>query len=423
MLASDAPSNASPATAVTHGPGSIVGWIAALVVGVAIGAWWFGAGRGPETGLARQSSAVSAQPPAVEPSPDTPPAPPPTPEPAVPPEPPPPPPSPPAVPPALEDVVSRVMPAVVLVQTSAGRGSGFFVAPDTIITNAHVAGSDTSVTIRRADGNSVPARVERVAPDIDLAVLKTAPTAQGQTLLALAPTGHVRTGQEVLAVGSPLGVLQNSVTRGIVSSVRQVGRVTLVQTDAASNPGNSGGPLVDRDGRVVGIMTLGVAGSQGLAFAVAADHARQLLEGGPSPAGSAPTPSMALTQTLQGGSGQPDAEMRRTQGTRAYEGEIARIGQRADNLDDYWRRFAQSCLAGDLGRGARSFSRTWFVLLTPGGVQGAVAHGCEPAFADVRRAADAIKTDVLAAEETARRADVYPGQRRDVRRKYRLDDP
>ena len=93
---------------------------------------------------------------------------------------------------------------------------------------------------------------------------------------------QARVGQEVIAIGSALGVLSNTVTRGIVSAVRQVGAVTLVQTDAAINPGNSGGPLLDRQGMVIGVnsMTVGQAGGEGVAFAVAIDHVTQLLDSG-----------------------------------------------------------------------------------------------------------------------------------------------
>ncbi len=96
------------------------------------------------------------------------------------------------------------------------------------------------------------------------------------------PLGSARTlrpGQEVMAIGSALGMLQNSVTRGVVSGVRESRGATLVQTDTAANPGNSGGPLMDRNGTAIGIITLGITGRQGLNFAVAIDHARDILDG------------------------------------------------------------------------------------------------------------------------------------------------
>ncbi len=320
--------------------------------------------------------------------------------------------------PALEDLVSRAAPAVVLIETAAGRGSGFFVAPDTVITNVHVVGDQNTVTLRRAGGETVTAHVEARAPEFDLAVLKVSGGSANQQTLALATASRLRVGQEVIAIGSPLGVFQNTVTRGIVSSVRQFGAVTLVQTDAAINPGNSGGPLLDRDGRVIGITTLGLRASQGISFAVAAAHAEQLLSGRRPAAGTNATPLSSLNQTLSPAASAPDVDARRQQGALAYEQTLAHLAREADSLDGYWRRFRNACYQGTIAAG---FDREWFALFDPRAMQGAVAPGCEAMFADVRRIASDIRDGVAAAEETARRADVYPGGRRDVRRRLRLD--
>jgi S1-C subfamily serine protease len=157
-------------------------------------------------------------------------------------------------PPRFENIVARVMPAIVLVESSGSRGSGFFVAPDTLLTNVHVVGRTSSVTIGRASGEVVPARVEATAPHVDIAVLKLSAIDKPQPVLTLGSTGRVRIGQEVFAIGTALGMLQNTLTRGIVSGIRQTPSATLVQTDAAVNPGNSGGPLLDQDGRLLGIV-------------------------------------------------------------------------------------------------------------------------------------------------------------------------
>ena len=101
------------------------------------------------------------------------------------------------------------------------------------------------VTLRRSAGGSIAARVESSSWDVDLAVLKVSVADPTQPFLELAVPTDVKQGEEVLAIGSPLG-LQNSVTRGIVSGVRDVDGISMVQTDAAINPGNSGGPLIDR---------------------------------------------------------------------------------------------------------------------------------------------------------------------------------
>ena len=166
----------------------------------------------------------------------------------------------------------------------ANTGSGFFVAPDTVLTNAHVVPGAWSVTIRRFDGSTRAANVAASSSEVDIAVLRVLNPDASQQVLPLGSAARVRSGQEVIAVGSPLGVLQSSVTRGIVSAVRAVGGVTLVQTDAAINPGNSGGPLVTREGDVIGIATMTAASAQGLSFAVGIDHARALLAGGQPPA-------------------------------------------------------------------------------------------------------------------------------------------
>jgi S1-C subfamily serine protease len=145
----------------------------------------------------------------------------------------------------LEDIVATVVPAVASIEAGRARGTGFFVTPDTLITNAHVVEGQTSVRLRVGQVEQT-ARVATVSPANDLAILRVYPVNPDQVTLRLGSVAHARVGQEVIAVGSALGVLSNTVTRGIVSAVRQIGSVTLVQTDAAINPGNSGGARVDR---------------------------------------------------------------------------------------------------------------------------------------------------------------------------------
>jgi S1-C subfamily serine protease len=331
--------------------------------------------------------------------------------------PPDPPPAPPDAPLSIEDLVARVSPAVVIVETSIGRGSGFFVRPDTIVTNAHVAGSDLTVRIRRAAGDTSTARVEMVARDLDLAILKLSSPQADQRTVSLGATHDIRTGQEVVAIGSALGVLQNSVTRGIVSGVRQAGAITLIQTDAAINPGNSGGPLMDRSGNVIGINTMGVTTAQGISFAVAIDHAQELLAGRHT-ASTSGTPALSLNQTLNSRPPGPDTDMAREQATRTYEQAIAQLARRADALDDYWRRFRASCYRGAISGG---FDREWLAIFDSRAMQGTVASGCTGSFADTRAQANLVRDGVVAAEEAARRTDVYPGTRREILRKYRLD--
>jgi putative serine protease PepD len=318
---------------------------------------------------------------------------------------------------SLEDLVARVSPAVVLIETPHGRGTGFFVRADTILTNAHVTGSDLSVRVRRSSGDPLTARVDTIAQDLDLAVVKVPTPLAGQMTLPLGSATRIRIGEEVMAIGSALGVLQNTVTRGIVSGVRQAGAITLVQTDAAINPGNSGGPLVDRRGDVIGITTMGMASAQGISFAVAVDHARELLSGRHTSTTSS-TPLSSLNEALTGRAAPSDTDVQREQATRAYDQAVAQLARQADGLDRFWRNFRSSCYEGAI---AGSFDREWFALWEPRAMQGAVSPGCGGTFADLKQQAGAVRQAIESLDEAAREAGVYPGTRRDVLRKYRLD--
>jgi hypothetical protein len=270
------------------------------------------------------------------------------------------------------------------------------------------------------NGETMAARVDAMARQYDIAVLKlSTPAARADRVLPLGSGVEARVGQEVLAIGSALGVLQNTVTRGIVSAIRQTGDATLVQTDAAVNPGNSGGPLLDRSGRVIGITTMGFTDRQGLNFAVAIDHARALLDGRPPAAsGQASAPAPGTMRSLSP-SLPSETDARRTEGMRAYEQALAALARRADTLENAWRDFRASCYPG---RVAGSYDREWFAVFGDRALEGGAA-GCSGWLAEFRRQANEVRDGVIGAEEAARQADVYPGFRRDTRRRYRLDYP
>jgi len=320
----------------------------------------------------------------------------------------------------LEDVVSRAMPAVVRVETATGFGSGFFIAADTMLTNVHVVGTNTSVTIRRPDGKTVTARVDSAAPELDIAVIKISGGDQGQATLTMA-TNAPRAGQEVIALGTPLG-LSNTVTRGIVSAVRVVGSLTLVQTDAAINPGNSGGPLLDRSGEVIGITTMAIKASegQGLGFAVGIEHARALLSGKRT-VDQRGTPISTLNEAMSGRPGASDAAGARDRATKTFEQAVLGLSRRADALDQQWTAFKRICYKGPVL--APSGGHEWFAIWDPKAMQGTVPQGCTSAFNDLQRVANAVRDEVIAAAEAARQADVYPGTRRDLLKRFRLDYP
>ena len=228
------------------------------------------------------------------------------------------------------------MPAVVTVVARDGFGSGFFVASDTVITNAHVIEGNDVVTLRRAGGYSRTARVESVSHDIDLAVLKLHIADFDQVVLPLADPRDVTIGADVVAIGSPRG-LANTVTRGIVSGVRSMDNVSMVQTDAAINPGNSGGPLLDRRGRVLGVNTMKLGrGTEGMAFAVSIQyvHAHDRV-GLCAEVGPRGTPR---------------------EGTREYTENMRALAQRAGAVDTNWKAFRASCQAED----APSADHQWF---------------------------------------------------------------
>jgi S1-C subfamily serine protease len=317
---------------------------------------------------------------------------------------------------SIEDVVGRAAAAVVLIKTSTSSGTGFFVTQDLLLTNAHVVDGQSFVTVRLASGATVQGRVERASPDLDLAVVRATAPPERTQILRLGSAAGVRPGQEVIAIGSPLG-LQNTVTRGIVSAVRTVGGVDLIQTDAAINPGNSGGPLLDRDGRVIGVTTLKVQrGAESLGFAVGINHAVPLIEGRTMATGLGTAQAPSLQTGLTGGNSASDAA--RGQAAVRFEQLMQAASQRADQIDAQWKRFNDNCL---VNRTPSDAQREWFALRDQPPAFRTPDPWCTSFARDIQGYARQMSDFMAGASDEARRAGVYPGTLRDARRKYRLD--
>jgi len=165
--------------------------------------------------------------------------------------------------------------AVVTLETASGTGSGFFIDKNGhLLTNAHVVKGAKYARIKLQNGDKAVAEVLKVNEQADVALLKTSLT-DGDAL-ALRSGGAPEVGSDVYAIGSPLGVLNNSMTRGVLSADRMLQGKRVLQSDAAVTFGSSGGPLLDADGRVIAITRAGV--DKGFSFFIPIDEALKALQ-------------------------------------------------------------------------------------------------------------------------------------------------
>ena len=189
---------------------------------------------------------------------------------------------------AVIGAVDKAGPSVVHIavkngQGRQGGGSGFVVSSDGLIfTNSHVVSGAKTIMVGTADGHRAEARIIGEDPDSDIAVIRTDENLSAAPLV-LHDSKLIKRGQLAIAIGNPLG-FEQTVTTGVISAIGRslrasTGRLIddVIQTDAALNPGNSGGPLVDSKGRVIGVNTAVILGAQGICFSVASNTALYVL--------------------------------------------------------------------------------------------------------------------------------------------------
>lgn len=190
------------------------------------------------------------------------------------------------------DAVDKIKNAVVKIDVyktikgklrPAGSGSGFIFSSDGLVfTNCHVIEGAEKIMVGLLDENEIEATLIGKDPDTDLAILKI--YAQGYSVARLGDATQLQIGQFVIAIGNPYGY-QHTVTTGVVSALgrtlqTQSGRLVdnVIQTDAALNPGNSGGPMITTDGEVIGVNTAMIQGAQGLSFSVDINTAKEIAQ-------------------------------------------------------------------------------------------------------------------------------------------------
>ncbi len=178
-------------------------------------------------------------------------------------------------------------PSVVLVKTAGGLGSGFFVnKKGYLVTNFHVIAGEKKISVTQflQEGKVLRRVVHKeveivaTAPFHDLAVLRLKEFDTEIKPVIFAPAEELKIGETVFAIGNPLG-LERTVTEGVLSQThRNFGGILYLQVDAPVNPGNSGGPLFNARGQVIGVINMGVPTMEGLNFAIPARHAKYILE-------------------------------------------------------------------------------------------------------------------------------------------------
>ena len=169
-------------------------------------------------------------------------------------------------------IIEDAIKSVVTIRTDVGQGTGFIINKEGyVVTNAHVLSGGRTINVIDYKQNSILAKFIGYDLNIDIALLKIP---KKDYRLELTNSDDVHIGEKVIAIGNPLG-LQFSVSQGIVSAVHRPGPNGIeayIQTDAALNPGNSGGPLINKEGKVIGINNFKIGGGESLGFALESNY-------------------------------------------------------------------------------------------------------------------------------------------------------
>jgi serine protease Do len=196
----------------------------------------------------------------------------------------------------IPELFKRASPSVVFISTvtidpfrvtnrvGSFIGSGFIISEDgLVLTNSHVVFGSRAVSVTLDNGDTAPAQLLGANPILDIAVLRAPALPKGYPIAKLADSDALKVGEEVVAIGNPLG-LEQTITRGIVSGINRIlpsspmsMAVPLIQTDTAINPGNSGGPLLNLCGEVIGINTATIMGVENIGFAIPINIAKQVV--------------------------------------------------------------------------------------------------------------------------------------------------
>jgi S1-C subfamily serine protease len=318
--------------------------------------------------------------------------------------------------PPLEDMIEGALPAVVMIQTPKSRGSGFFIKPDLIATNAHVVAGFLFAAITTRDGARLTGKVGQLSDQYDIALVEVPRLGPTDAQLPLGDSASLRLGQGIVALGWAQSLTQSTVTRGIVTGLRQDGDRSLLQTDAVPNPGDSGGPLLDRHGQVVGITTArGDSGVSG--YAVAIDDVKPFVAKMTRTIMTVPLDSRVVAAVPQ--RRESDADSRRAVGLQRYSDALNAVARSAAELDSMWSRYKAACkIAVPPGQ-----VREWFGLYDVGSPLHQTPPACADILTSLEQRAREISAAMALAAEGARHADVYAGAQRAMRAKYRLDYP